>query len=132
MNQYLLDTTVLIDIERGLADNDYLIEDESYSSIAAITLAELHVGLEFGSRDTIDRRRTFLADVLSLVDVVAYDASVAVEHGVLLAHTRRTGTPRGAHDLMIAATARATGRTIISSDSRAFAELPGVEVISHR
>ena len=116
----------------GAADNDYLIGDESTSSIAAITLAELRVGLELGSRDRIDRRRTFLVDVLSLVDVVAFDISVAIEHGVLLAHTRRTGTPRGAHDLMIAATARATGRTIISSDSRAFAQLPGVEVISHR
>jgi tRNA(fMet)-specific endonuclease VapC len=45
----------------------------------------------------------------------------------LLAHVQQSGEPRGAHDLLIAATARATGRTVLSTDSRAcFSELPDV------
>ena len=47
-------------------------------------------------------------------------------HAQLLAHVRRTGRPRGAHDLLIAATAAATGRTIVSDDTTAFEDLPGV------
>jgi tRNA(fMet)-specific endonuclease VapC len=44
-----------------------------------------------------------------------------------MAHVRRTGTPRGAHGLIIAAHALHTGRTILSLDARArFAGLPGV------
>ena len=35
---------------------------------------------------------------------------------------------RGAHDLIIAATARATGRTIVTLDRRGFADLPRVRV----
>jgi len=42
------------------------------------------------------------------------------------AHARRTGRPRGAHDLLIAATAAATRRTVVSADAAAVAELPGV------
>jgi tRNA(fMet)-specific endonuclease VapC len=53
---------------------------------------------------------------------------VAAAHVRLPAHVRRIGRPRGAHDLIIAATAAATGRTVLSSDaSAAFADLPGVD-----
>jgi predicted nucleic acid-binding protein len=38
------------------------------------------------------------------------------------------GTPRGAHDLIIAATARATSRTVVTSDRTGFIDLPGVNV----
>jgi lysophospholipase L1-like esterase len=44
----------------------------------------------------------------------------------LLAHVRRAGPPRVAHDLQIAAAARATGTTIITADATAFEGLPGV------
>jgi tRNA(fMet)-specific endonuclease VapC len=47
----------------------------------------------------------------------------------LLAHVRRVGRPHGAHDLIIAATARATGRVLLSTDEQAgFADLPEVPV----
>jgi len=38
----------------------------------------------------------------------------------------------GAHDLIIAATARAGGRTVVTADAAAFAGLPGVAVLPHR
>ena len=48
----------------------------------------------------------------------------------LLAHARRSGRPRGAHDLQIAATARATGRVLITTDGHAFDDLPAVGIAS--
>ena len=61
--------------------------------------------------------------------VVDYTPAVAAHHAALLAHVRRSGRPRGAHDLMIAATARATRRLLLSTDEQAgFAELPDVQV----
>jgi tRNA(fMet)-specific endonuclease VapC len=60
---------------------------------------------------------------------VALRQAVAVHHATLLAHVRRTGRPRGAHDLIIATTARATDRVLISTDAQAgFADLPEVKV----
>ena len=46
----------------------------------------------------------------------------------LLAHAAQTGRPRGAHDLIIAATALAHGRTVVTLDRRGFEGLPGVQV----
>lgn len=52
---------------------------------------------------------------------------VQAEHAALLAHVRRSGRPRGAHELIVAATARASDRTILTTDGRAgFDDLPGV------
>jgi predicted nucleic acid-binding protein len=65
-----------------------------------------------------------------VVDVLDYTEATAVDHARLMAHARRTGTTRGAHDLVIAAHAVQTGRTILSHDARArFADLPGILAI---
>jgi tRNA(fMet)-specific endonuclease VapC len=74
-------------------------------------------------------QRAFLDEVLAAVPVEDYGQTVAEHHAELLAHTQRHGKPRGAHDLIIAATARATGRTLVTTDKHArFEELPGVAV----
>jgi len=74
-------------------------------------------------------QRAFLDEVLVTVPVEDYDPTVAKHHAELLAHVLRAGQPRGAHDLIIAATARATGRTLLTTDERArFPELPDVSV----
>lgn len=75
-----------------------------------------------------EKRERFVAAVLDAVSVEAYDLDVAEAHAALLAHVRRTGTPRGAHDLIIAATARAQARTVVSRDQGGFAKLPGVSL----
>ena len=65
--------------------------------------------------------------VLEVVPVEDYTPGIAVHHAELLAHVRRGGSPRGAHDLIIAATARATRRTLVTTDARArFGDLPDV------
>jgi predicted nucleic acid-binding protein len=59
---------------------------------------------------------------------VDYDDDVAEVHADLLAHVRRSGLPRGAHDLIIAA----SGRAVVTADRLAFERLPGVQVHLHR
>jgi tRNA(fMet)-specific endonuclease VapC len=53
---------------------------------------------------------------------------VAEEHAQLLVTTRRAGRHRGAHDLVIAATARASQRAVLTADREGFSDLPGVEL----
>lgn len=64
--------------------------------------------------------------MLTVLPIEAYNLAVARAHATLLAHVRRTGRPRGAHDLLIAATAAARQRTVVTADVAAFADLPGV------
>src|SRR5439155_27154002 len=60
-----------------------------------------------------------LHDALPIsVPVLDYDLEVAAAHAELLAEVRRQGRPRGAHDLVIAATARASGRTVVPRPGR--------------
>jgi len=101
-------------------------------AVSALTIAELAAGVHLAQGWRKTARRHFVSWVLDEVPVVPYDLTVAAAHGELLAATRRAGRPRGAHDLIIAATARATRRTVITADPRAFAELPGVSWRSHR
>ena len=101
-------------------------------AIAAITVAELQVGVLLASGKSRAERLAFLNDVLETIPIVEYGESVAESHAELLVHVRRKGTPRGAHDLIIAATAKASGREVVSADETAFSDLPGIRVRSHR
>jgi predicted nucleic acid-binding protein len=122
----ILDTNVLIAYERGTIDRARLDDDEL--AIAAVTIAEYRVGIELAdsAQRAADRARA-LAAITSIVDVLEYTEATAAHHARLLAHTRRTGSRRGAHDLIIAAHAVETGRLVLSADAKArFGDLPGV------
>jgi tRNA(fMet)-specific endonuclease VapC len=96
-----------------------------------VTVAELQFGVELANGANRDHRQEFVDGMLALVPVEDYTADTARVHARLLAHVRRTGQPRGADDLIIAATAAATARTIVTTDAKAaFGDLPGVHAIS--
>lgn len=131
MSLLLLDTTFLIDAERSEDELGQLIDDADDVAIAAVTVAELLVGVRLASSRHLPSRRAFVDAVLAAIPVSNYDANVAVVHAELLAAVRTAGRPRGAHDLIIAATARATNRTVVTADLAAFEDLPGVTVATH-
>lgn len=124
----LLDTNVLIDAERSALDLDTLIADDDEPAVAAITIAELGVGVEAATGKRRQARKAFLEDIIGTIPVISYDLEVAQAHTRLLVVARRAGTPRGAHDLIIAATAVATDRIVVTSDRPGFDDLPGVTV----
>jgi tRNA(fMet)-specific endonuclease VapC len=129
----LLDSNFLIDAERADSTLDAVIDDDDDVAIAAVTVAELLVGVQMA--DTKRRRAArdaFVREVLEAVPIVTYDEEIARAHAELLVAVRRAGRPRGAHDLIIAATARATGRTVVTGDRSAFADLPGVALRTTR
>lgn len=125
----ILDTSMLIAYERGTIDRSALDEDDL--AIASVSVAEYRVGIELA--DTAERaaeRARALAVITSAVNVLDYTDATAVHHGRLLAQARRSGLPRGARDLIIAAHAAETGRAIVSRDTKArFGELPGVAAL---
>ncbi len=124
----LIDTNVLVEAERSARDLDAVIADDDEPAVAAITIAELGVGVEIATGKRRQARRAFLDDLVSSVPVLAYDLDVARAHTDLLVVVRRSGRPRGAHDLIIAATAQATRRTIVTADQKGFDDLAGVKV----
>ena len=128
MTLLLFDTTFLIDAERVGGDLDHVIDDHDDIAIAAITVAELRVGALLANRRRKATRNAYVEDVIATIPVLDYNVEVAEAHAELLIEVRSQGRPRGAHDLIIAATARAYDRTVVSADDTAFRDLPGVEV----
>ena len=123
----LLDTSVLVDDERlgGLLAR---IPEDADLAVATITLAELGTGVELASARHRPARAAYLEEIGAL-PLVHYDADVAAVHARLLADCQRRGRPRGAHHLIIAASAIATDRTVVTSDPGGFIDVPDLQVL---
>lgn len=127
MARLILDTGVIIAGARGRVDLSAMADADDVA-LPAIAVAEYLVGTLL---DTDPGRaaaqRAFLDDVLQVLPLCDYDRTVADHHAALLAHVQQSGSKRGTHDLIIAATARATSRVVLTTDARArFGELPEV------
>lgn len=130
MARLILDTGVIIAGVRGRLDMAALADTDDVA-LPAIAVAEYRTGtLLDGDPGRAAAQRALLDEVLQVLPLCDYDRTVAEHHAALLAHVRRSGSRRGAHDLIIAATARATGRVVLTTDERAcFGDLP--EVSAH-
>lgn len=128
VRRLIVDTGVLVATERQRRSLLNVIAEDDDVVISAITVAELQAGVELADEEHRPAREEYVAGVVASIPIEPYGSRTALAHAHLLAATRRSGRPRGAHDLIVAATAVATGRTVITTDRRAgFAELPGVE-----
>lgn len=122
----ILDTNVLIAYERGEIDQSAFDEDDL--AIAALSVAEYRTGIELArTAEQAAARARALAVIVDQVEVLEYTVATATHHARLIAHVRRSGRPRGAHDLILAAHAAHSDRCLVSGDAAArFEDLPGV------
>ncbi|CAN5116947.1 hypothetical protein BH20ACT5_BH20ACT5_15930 [soil metagenome] len=126
----ILDTGILVAAERGTTTLDEVIAEDDDLVIAAITVAELRTGVELATKRHRAARADFVRKILETVPVEPYDVATADAHARLLASVHRAGTQRGAQDLIIAATAVATDRTVLTTDRTAnWQDLPGVSCL---
>lgn len=125
----IVDTSVFVAIERGLVPRDAVIDHDDDLAIAAVSASELLVGvMRAGDEQRRAVRAARVDALLAVLPVLPFDLAVARQHAVLVAHVTQGGRPRGANDLMIAATALASHRTVVTLDRRGFDDLPGVQV----
>lgn len=122
----ILDTGVLIAIERGSLDVDAVLGMDD-AAIAAITAMELLVGVERADEARRQARAVRVEAILSSLPVEPYNVGVARVHARLAVEAMAKGRPRSANDMMIAATAASTGRILLTTDVTAgFDQLNGV------
>ena len=108
LTAFLLDTNVLIDAERSNLDLDHIITDHDEVAVAAITIAELAAGVALAVGKRRRAREAFLHEIVEVLPIIDYTVDVARAHAELLVAVKTAGRPRGAHDLIIASTAKAT------------------------
>jgi tRNA(fMet)-specific endonuclease VapC len=122
----ILDTGVLIAIERGKLDVDTVLGIDD-AAIAAITAMELLVGVERADDAHRQSRAVRVEAILSSLPIESYTVGVARVHARLAVEAMAKGRPRSANDMMIAATAAATSRILLTTDASAgFDQLAGL------
>ncbi|MDR1294738.1 MAG: type II toxin-antitoxin system VapC family toxin [Bifidobacteriaceae bacterium] len=134
MEQLILDTSVLIDIERGLTNLRDIGDLDDDVAIAAVTVAEFAVGVERAAAPEQAAARTHaLHTLMTHMRVLDYTRETAMHHARLLAAAAREGRVRGPYDIIIAAHAAETGRILVTSDRKTAMEtLPAVRTRLHR
>jgi tRNA(fMet)-specific endonuclease VapC len=126
---WLLDTNICVYLikkkpERVLQHLRAL--DVSTVGVSSITVAELQYGVAKSTRP--EQNALALAALLAPLDVLAFDDGAAAAYGEVRAALERAGTPIGSMDLLIAAHARALGRTIVTNNAREFSRVAGLKV----
>jgi tRNA(fMet)-specific endonuclease VapC len=122
----ILDTGTLIAIERGKLDVDAVLGSDD-AAIASVTAMELLVGVERADETRRQARSIRVEAVLASLPIEDYTLGVARIHARLAVEAMSKGKQRSAYDLMIAATAAATSRILITTDGKAeFDQLTGV------
>ncbi len=113
MNRALLDTSVVIANAGALT-----LEPGQTAAISVITIGELRAGVALASdRGTRAVRQARLAAVRAAFDPLVVDETVAEHYGEILATARRQKRASKATDLLIIATAAATGRLLHTLDN---------------
>ena len=124
----LIDTSILVELERGDALSPPELESEEVH-LSAISASELLHGVERASSATRRaRREAFVERVLDSVPVLAFDLEVARVHARVWADLSRRGAMIGGHDLIIAATALRHDLAVVTRNRGEFARVEGLDV----
>ena len=127
----VLDTSVLVAVERGAVRFEALLESlgEESVAVAAITASELLHGCHRASDPGVRARRAAFVDaLLDAIPVLPFGLPEARRHAELWAELARTGSVIGPHDLLIAATALAQGHALVTINQREFSRVPGLRL----
>jgi predicted nucleic acid-binding protein len=128
----LIDASVLIAAERSRLDWDRVVAAHATEEIAlaAITASELLHGVHRApSAKVRTRRSAFVEQLLARLPVIPFDLLAARVHARVWAELAVKGTAVGTHDLLIGATALATGGRVATRDLRSFPRIPGLDVV---
>lgn len=128
---FLIDADVIIQAARRALDLEAWLRahPDDEIKLAAISVAELGRSVERATGVHRANRQKYFEAVLSVFDVVPYTEKAALEHARLWADIEAAGQRMSPHDLLLAATAKESGATIVTFNTQRFAAVPGLTVI---
>jgi len=120
----LLDTSILIDIERGRG----AIPTTDETAIAAITASELLQGVLRADRPHRAVRESFVEGILAMLPTIPFSLQVARVHARIWADLAAARLTVDAADLEVAATTIALGWELATLNRRDFARIAGLRL----
>jgi tRNA(fMet)-specific endonuclease VapC len=131
----VLDTAVLIDIDRG--NNDTLdkvrrLDEGGKHAISIVSVTELYLGLEKKYEEGTKEYKRATDDIERLIsrfEVLSIDRSVAVTGARIIADLQSRGEPlHDLHDVYIGATARSRQITLLTPNLSHFERIEDLNV----
>jgi tRNA(fMet)-specific endonuclease VapC len=122
-----LDTNVIVELLRG---NDqalagrYLAASPRHYAVPEMVRAELLFGAAVSARP--DANRAAVERLLQPLRLLPFAGEAAGHYAAIRAELQQRGTPIGANDLIIAATARAHGCTLVTRNTAGFDRVPAL------
>ncbi len=127
----LIDTSILIDAERGRLDIEPHVvrRGDEASFLSVITVSELLHGVHRATQlEQRMKRSAYVEGVLERFAVLEIDVLTARTHAQLWSDLSSTGALIGPHDLWLAATCIAHSLTMVTANIREFERVPGLSV----
>ena len=127
----MVDTNVFIFFEKsGKAIDLSRWESSERVYVSVVTVTELLMGVHrANTEERRQRRSAFVEAVISGVGVLDFTIDVARRHAGIYAELAKNGQLIGAHDLIIAATARYHELSILTDNVDEFSRVAGLHVI---
>lgn len=119
----IIDSSVLIDIDRG--SEKYEKIPNGRHSISSATFMELSVGANL-------RSGSGLKKIKENLEIISIDEEIAEKAGEITAELKQKGNPIDINDVYIAATARTVGEPVLTSNTKHFERIEGVNVLNWR
>jgi tRNA(fMet)-specific endonuclease VapC len=127
----MVDTNVFISIEKSGNPIDFSAWESSEKVYISVVIAsELLMGVHrANTEERRQRRSAFVEAVISRVGVLDFTVAAARMHAEIYAELAKRGQLIGAHDLIIAATARCHHLSLLTDNVQEFSRVPGLRVI---
>jgi tRNA(fMet)-specific endonuclease VapC len=127
----MVDTNVFISFEKRGTPIDFSSWDSSEKVfISTIVVSEMLMGVHRADTAERARRRSaFVEAVVSGIGVLDFTTAVARVHASIYAELSKKGEMVGAHDLIIAATARFHDLPVLTDNVKELSRVPGLRVI---
>jgi tRNA(fMet)-specific endonuclease VapC len=126
----ILDSSVLVAFERRRFDLERLLTGHSPPAIAAVTAAELLIGVE--RADTPERRArrgAFVENLLAHLPIIPFDLAQARLYAVRFAELAQRGEVIGDRDLQIAVTALSLDYELATLNAHEFLRVTGLKLV---
>ncbi len=126
----ILDSSILVAYERRRFDLEGLLTDHSPPAIAAVTAAELLIGVERANTpERRARREAFVENLFTRLPIIPFDLAQARLFAVRFAELAQRGEVIGDRDLQIAVTALSLNYEMATLNVGEFQRVTGLKLV---
>ncbi len=128
----LLDTSALVEIDRGDMERARRLDDEGKHALSQVTVTEMFLGIEYKYDRESDGYRSAREDLerlLSRFKIFQIDRTVSIKAAKIIADLRKIGRPvDDLHDIYIAATAVKNDLGLLTANPKHFGDVEELKI----